>query len=102
MSALGDAELDAAVQLFDDLKDRDLAPIWLLDGFEPENLAEDELAHLRDAVAARHELDRRLISDLCGLPEESVITVREIGEKLCREPQILGKKGISARTAGSS
>ena len=75
--ALSDAQLQVAESIFDDMRDRE---------FLPANEA------YRDA--SRKELDRRVLVEMLGLPEERVLEPLELLRlKWCSEPSVHGGKG---------
>lgn len=78
VSALSAEQLDAAVAIFDDLKSKDMKPI-----------------HEIDSDEARHELDRRLATEVLGFPgdfSDSGGPLDVLRMKLAAEPSIKGGK----------
>ena len=77
VTSLSDAQLQVAESIFDDMRYRE---------FLPANEA------YRDD--SRKELDRRVLVDLLGLPEEKVMDALELLRlKWCSEPSVHGGKG---------
>ena len=77
VTSLSDAQLQVGESIFDDMRDRE---------FLPANEA------YRDD--SRKELDRRVLVDLLGLPEEKVMDALELLRlKWCSEPSVHGGKG---------
>ena len=77
VTALSDAQLQVAESIFDDMRDRE---------FLPANEA------YRDE--SRKELDRRVLVEMLGLPEERVLEPLELLRlKWCSEPSVHGGKG---------
>jgi len=82
VTALTKKQLNAAVSIFDAMKSTDLLPI-----------------HQIDVDSGRHELDRRLATEVFGFSEEFVEKggpVDLLRLKLAQEPSIRGGKGIDA------
>jgi hypothetical protein len=78
VTALTDAQLNAAVSIFDGLKSKDLLPI-----------------HQIDVDAAREELDRRFAIEVLGFPKEFAAKhgpLDLLRMKLAQEPSIRGGK----------
>lgn len=78
VSALSAEQLDAAVAIFDDLKSKDMKPV-----------------HEIDSDEARHELDRRLATEVLGFPSgfsDSGGPLDVLRMKLAAEPSIRGGK----------
>ncbi len=77
VTSLSDAQLQVAESIFDDMRDRE---------FLPANEA------YRDE--SRKELDRRVLVDLLGLPEDKVLEPLDLLRlKWCSEPSVHGGKG---------
>ncbi len=77
VTALSDAQLKVAESIFDDMRDRE---------FLPANEA------YRDD--SRKELDRRVLVEMLGLPEDKVVDPLELLRlKWCSEPSVHGGKG---------
>ena len=76
VTQLDDAQLAAAVQIFDDLQERVLKPA-------------NEAWHDR----ARQELDRRLLTEVLRLDDAAVAQLDILRRQWCREPTVTSAKG---------
>ena len=74
--ALSDAQLTTARDIFEDFRERELAPAYQADGDENRAL-----------------LDRRVVCEMLGFGEDVYAGVRLVAAKWCGEPSVHGGKG---------
>ena len=81
VGALSDGQVAQANAIFEDLRAKPMRPL--------NEAAEDEV---------RQELDRRLLVDALGVPQELMPSIDLLREKLCAEPSVHGGKKSKAAT----
>ena len=76
LRALTDAQMTTAREIFEDFRERELAP-----------------AYQADADENRALLDRRVVCEMLGFGEDVYAGVRLVAAKWCGEPSVHGGKG---------